>query len=84
MNSILRYATDGSFLGAFVPTGSGRGLAGPSDSVFQGGYLYVTSWTNNKVLRYDGVTGTFVNEAVAGNGLVTPLGISLNRVGTSW
>jgi hypothetical protein len=73
-NSILKYSTDGSFVGAFVATGSG-GLAGPSNFVFRDGFLYVTSWTNNKVLRYDGVTGAFVDELVSGNGLVTPLSI---------
>ena len=52
-NSVLRYASDGTYLSAFVPTGSG-GLSGPVDLVFRAGYLYVTSWANNKILRYDG------------------------------
>ncbi len=73
-NSILRYRADGTFLSAFVPTGSG-GLAGPSDFVFRDGSLFVVSWTNNKVLRYDGTTGAYLNDVVSGNGLVTSLGI---------
>ena len=73
-HSVLKYGADGRFLGAFVATGSG-GLAGPSDFAFRGGYLYVVSSTNSKVLRYSGTTGAFVDELVAGDGLVTPLGL---------
>ena len=79
-NSVLRYAADGSFLGAFVPSGSG-GLSGPCDLVFRDGYLYVTSWANNKILRYDGATGAFVNEVASGEGLVRPIGMVFDANG---
>jgi hypothetical protein len=80
-NSVLHFATDGSFLGAFVPTGSG-GLAGPVELVFRDGFLYVTSWTNNKVLRYDGTTGAFVDEVVNGGGLARPMGLLFEPSGS--
>ena len=73
-NSVLRYAANGTFLGAFVPTGSG-GLSGPVDLVFRDGYLYVTSWANSKILRYDGASGSFVNEVASASGLARPIGL---------
>jgi sugar lactone lactonase YvrE len=78
-NSVLKYSTAGSFLGAFVSQGSGgtasSGLSGPADIAFRDGYLYVASWTNNKVLRYSGATGSFVDVVASGGGLYTPLGL---------
>jgi hypothetical protein len=73
-NSVLRFAADGSFLGAFVPAGSGS-LSGPVDLVFRDGYLYVTSWTNNRILRYDGGNGAFVDTIASGAGLTRPMGL---------
>jgi sugar lactone lactonase YvrE len=77
-NSVLRYdETTGAPAGVsgqtgdavFVSPGSG-GLDGPIAMVFRpDGFLYVTSWRNNTVLRYDAITGAFVNTVVpAGSG----------------
>jgi hypothetical protein len=79
-NSVLRYGTNGSFLGAFVTTGSG-GLAGPADLAFRGGFLYVVSSSNNKVLRYNGATGAFVDELISDSGLFAPLGLLFDANG---
>lgn len=50
------------------------GLAGPHELVFALGKLYVTSHLNNSVLRYDGVTGAFVDAVVPSGfgGLLRP------------
>lgn len=72
--SVLRYAANGTFRDAFVPTSSG-GLSGPIDLDFQGGFLYVTSVANNKVLRYNGITGAIVDEVASAGGLYRPNGL---------
>ncbi|AIE85194.1 putative lipoprotein [Fimbriimonas ginsengisoli Gsoil 348] len=51
-NQVLRYKMNGSFVDTFIQPGS-NGLKGASGMAFGGdGFLYVSSWHNNKVLRY--------------------------------
>jgi len=60
-NSVIRYdGSTGSFIDAFVPSGSG-GLT-TTEAVLFGpdGNLYVTEFAGNRILRYDGVTGAFL------------------------
>lgn len=57
--------------GVFVSSGSG-GLVDPSKMTFgPGGHLYVCSSSTNKVLRYNGQTGAFMDVFASGDG--TPL-----------
>jgi hypothetical protein len=86
-NAILRYdGGTGAFKDAFVPSGSG-GLNGPGDLVFSpantsfpDGCLYVSSVAGGQVLRYDGVSGAFVD--VVASGLSSPLGLTLRSDGS--
>jgi hypothetical protein len=72
-NSVLRYSASGAFLGAFVAPGSG-GLSGPAVLLFHSdGFLYVTSSSNGKVLRYSSATGAFDREM--SGGLARPIGL---------
>ena len=89
-NTVQRYdAATGAFLGDFVPNNSG-GIKNPQGMVFgpdgeDGGQLdlYVASAGNGKVLRYDGTTGAFRGEFVAGGsgGLDHPFGITFGPDG---
>jgi hypothetical protein len=71
-DSVLRYnGVTGSFVDAFVPTGSG-GLFLPMDLVFGPDHnLYLSSVASRSVLRYDGQTEAFLNVFVTPGG---PLG----------
>jgi hypothetical protein len=62
-NFVNRYsATDGSFLGVFVASGSG-GVSTPRDFAFgPDGHLYISSYGTGEVLRYDGNTGAFLGQ----------------------
>ena len=77
-DSVLRYdGTNGTFLGAFVPQGSG-GLDFPMGLVIgSDGKLYVASHNTNSILRYDGQTGDFIDVFVpsGSGGLNSPAGI---------
>jgi streptogramin lyase len=63
-NKVNRYQSDGTYVDTFVAAGDG-GLNGASGMTFgDDGYLYVTSWRSDQVLRYDGLTGAFVDEFI--------------------
>jgi hypothetical protein len=91
-NSVLRYdGTTGAPAGVsgqtgdamFVSSGSG-GLDGPIAMVFRpDGYLYVTSWRNNAVLRYQTSDGAFVGTVVlsGGGGLSFPVDLLFEASG---
>jgi sugar lactone lactonase YvrE len=57
-NSILRYSDGGAFLGTFVPS-NGGGLSSPDLGIVRGpdGNVYVDSYGNSAVMRYDVNTG---------------------------
>lgn len=64
-NKVLRYGLDGHYVDTFVSAGSG-GLSGASGMVFgNDGFLYVSSWRNNKVLRYNDSTGAFAGTFIS-------------------
>jgi hypothetical protein len=74
----------------FVSQGSG-GLDGPTALIFRpDGYLYVASWRNDSVFRYDSATGAFAGTVItAGSGgLDAPLDLLFEPDGnflvTSW
>jgi WD40 repeat protein len=67
-SEVLRYDNSGNFLGVFITAGNDlvtpRGLTFGPD-----GNLYVCSVGNDRVLRYDGTTGAFIDAFVpAGSG----------------
>ena len=83
-NSILRYnALTGAFANAFVTPGSGGlnspqyFLWGPDANADGDPELYVSSFNNDSVLRYNGRTGAFIDDFVySGNeGLNGPSGL---------
>jgi glucose/arabinose dehydrogenase len=69
--SVLRFSDSGSFLGVFVAPGDGlqspRGLAFGPD-----GNLYVAT-NNDRILRYNGATGAFIDT------FITPTGEPLHQ-----
>jgi DNA-binding beta-propeller fold protein YncE len=79
----------GEFIDDFVPGGSGglsgiRGLVfGPSGRSGRTLDLYVTSGRGNSILRYDGVTGAFVDvfAAPGSGGLASPTGLTFGPDG---
>jgi hypothetical protein len=77
-NSVLRYdETTGSFVDAFVPMNSG-GLRQPTGLVLGPDHnLYVVNGVfsgkgNQKVLRYDGTTGAFIDDFADDNQFTSP------------
>ncbi|MCH8274116.1 MAG: NHL repeat-containing protein [Armatimonadetes bacterium] len=81
-DSILRFdAATGSFVDAFVPSGSG-GLSSPHGFVFgPDGNLYVASRITQSIMRYDGETGDFIDEFASGGPLNLPNGIAFGPDG---
>jgi DNA-binding beta-propeller fold protein YncE len=81
-NSVLRYdAMTGDFDRAFVAPGDG-GLVLAEDMVFgPDGLLYVSSPGINEVLRFDGVTGAFVDSFAQNLGSSSPRGITFDANG---
>ncbi len=65
-NEILRYDAAGNFIEIFVGDDASTplvdesgGLLVPEDILFNGGFLYVSSYGTDQVLRYDAGTGAF-------------------------
>jgi len=75
-NKVLRYNLDGSFSDIFVAAGSG-GLNGAVGMVFgEDNNLYLVSWRNSRILKYDGTTGAFLS-TFASTGLNGPVGLAV-------
>lgn len=79
-NSVLRFADDGTLLGDFVTPGAG-GLTNPQGITFgPDGHLYASSFSgtpgNNRVLRFDGETGSFLNVFASVSNMVWPAEIN--------
>jgi hypothetical protein len=65
LNKVFRFNSGGGFLGEFVASGSG-GLDGAESMAFgPDGNLYVVSRNSHSVIRYDGLTGSFLSTFVS-------------------
>jgi hypothetical protein len=63
-----KFSPSGTFLGMFVPGGSG-GLSNAKQIIWgPDGSAYVTSYFNSEVIRYNGTTGAFLNVFATGGG----------------
>jgi cellulose synthase/poly-beta-1,6-N-acetylglucosamine synthase-like glycosyltransferase/DNA-binding beta-propeller fold protein YncE len=78
-DQILRYSQNGEFQDVFV---SHPSLFSPTDLSFDDQFLYVGS-TNNEVLRYDGITGNFIDSFVnkSRDGIDMPTGLTIGPNG---
>ncbi|WP_053221565.1 hypothetical protein [Limnoraphis robusta] len=84
-NNILLFdEQNGEFLREFIAPGSG-GLLSPDDLNFgPDGNLYITSGTTpetSAILRYNGITGEFIDIFASGNGLFRPYGAAFGPDG---
>ena len=80
---VLRYSFRSHLPDILVPSGSG-GLNGPSKLICgDDGYLYVSDQANDRVLRYDALTGAFhdVFVAAGSGGLNIPIGLDFGPDG---
>src|SRR5262245_17501189 len=74
-------ASTGAFLGTFVTAGSG-GLGSAHGLTFgPDGNLYVADNSGNRVLEYNGMTGSFIRSFASGNGLLLPTGLTFGPDG---
>lgn len=84
-STIAKFNPSGVFQGHLVPSGSG-GLSGPDTGTVVGpdGSLYVPSFNNNSIFRYNATTGAFLGVfANSASGLTQPRTI-LFRDGKVW
>jgi DNA-binding beta-propeller fold protein YncE len=82
-SSVVRYSFKSQLPEVFVPSGTGT-LNGTSKLVFgPDGNLYVSSQNNDRILRYDGTTGSFIDIFVAAGsgGLDVPVGLDFGPDG---
>jgi streptogramin lyase len=76
-NKVLRYNPDGTLFDTFVTAGSG-GLSGASGMAFgEDGFLYVSSWRNNQVLKYSMNDGSFAGVFASGANLNGPVSLTV-------
>jgi streptogramin lyase len=75
-NKVLRYNPDGTLFDTFVTPGSGT-LLGASGMLFgDDNLLYVSSWRNNRILKYSMIDGSFVGIFASGGNLNGPTWIT--------
>ena len=69
-SNIFRFDCDGNPLGTFL---TGGPVACPVGHLFDGsGEIWVASWQNHRLLRYQASTGTYIGEFSSGAGLFLP------------
>jgi sugar lactone lactonase YvrE len=65
-NAVTTYnGATGALIGQLVPQVQGQ-IENPHDMVFNAGYLYVASTTNQEVLQFNATTGAFVSVFISG------------------
>lgn len=73
MNLVQRYSYEtGEFLGTLIPSGEGGLDMGQSPCVGPDGDVFVASYKNDYVLRYDGTTGVSMNWFYGGDVIDAP------------
>lgn len=69
-NSVRRYSDAGVFQSNFIPAND-NGLSLPHRGIFLGdGDFYLASAGNDRIMRYDGDTGAYLSDFIAGNALL--------------
>ena len=69
-NGLRRYDSTGSFIGTFATSAD---LDGPVGTLIgSDGNVYVSSFNNSKVLRYNGTTGAYMGVFATGGNLINP------------
>jgi len=71
----------GASVGNFVASGSGGLATAVGVAWGPNGNLFVSSYTNDRVLQYDGNTGAFINVFATGGGLDGPYGLTFGPDG---
>lgn len=71
-STVAKLALNGNAFAAFISSGSGAStLSQPEDVLWQGSQLYVSSFGNNKVLRYSALNGAYLGPIQAPSDVVT-------------
>lgn len=76
--------SDGRTTSVFIPANEREmNIIGRSDDVKfgQDGHAYVADWDNNRIVKFDGKTGTFIGVFASGNGLQQPNRIAFGPTG---
>lgn len=76
--TVQKFDISGSLVGNFT---SGYSLMSPSHFLFAGAYLYVNSPDENKIIRFNGTTGAFVDEFINDSHLDKPSGFAFDEAG---
>jgi hypothetical protein len=83
IGGVLSYGSDGS--AGFAVSGGGSALAGPVQALWgPGGRIYVSSIGTGEILRYDGLTGAYLDTFVSGIAHDTSGGFDVGPLGMAF